>query len=561
MDDTTLEALISGMYDLVIALVPTRRLIDERRYIQHPPDNFRVVNLTPRPWETCGVRRNEKWSELEKNNMSALGKDVICKGCPKIQGECHWPFQYGRNLRGTNLIYATQAHLRRSPNFIQLLITWTGAQKTLLILDEANFFMRSFKMFLDNRDLRRFVDVIRQTRFGGNDRLSRLNETWEQYLDLLLYARTEDLISPDWQAPLLDPAWILAIQNTGHRVYSDGFKFIGYDTQQFQFSIPESREKVPGSGIRYSVRPVLPCDTIVYSASVNAELTKYRLNMGIYSPFENIRFMNEGTRWYNIDSRMGMLTYFDRNMPAILAFFALLIAKRIEQGKKIMLISKKDLLDRCATELQNLMAAFGCNAIVRTDFSTEDLDQDTRTIPLIHYGVIGVNDFQDFDCAYCLNGYYVNESVVNTVLQDIISQDLVLPLKIQTTRSLPRRRLAGAANTQDQFFDVHHMAQPVLEYLEMETVVQAVGRVRPFTSPREVITFQCHGNPCTPYTREFHNLEQARAFFDIPTAREHAGMVLNSQIASLKLAGLTQKQTVEQLPVSLSTVKRYWNKG
>ena len=60
---------------------------------------------------------------------------------------------------------------------------------------------------------------------------------------------------------------------------------------------------------------------------------------------------------------------------------------------------------------------------------------------LISYGMNGINDFEHFDCAFCLNGYYINEHVLGRCLQDVVRVDLRLGLKIETVGS-PRRRRA-----------------------------------------------------------------------------------------------------------------------
>jgi hypothetical protein len=61
------------------------------------------------------------------------------------------------------------------------------------------------------------------------------------------------------------------------------------------------------------------------------------------------------------------------------------------------------------------------------------------------------------------------------------------------------------------------IAQQVLIQKENDAIVQAVGRVRPFTRPREVITFHAGELPGVRYTLEFHSLEQARNYFKILT--------------------------------------------
>ena len=53
IDDLTETSARSGSYDLVLALFPTRRILEERRWIQNPPDDVPIVNLRPRPRQRC----------------------------------------------------------------------------------------------------------------------------------------------------------------------------------------------------------------------------------------------------------------------------------------------------------------------------------------------------------------------------------------------------------------------------------------------------------------------------------------------------------------------------
>ena len=54
--DQVIEAALDGyQYDLVIALFPTRQLINERPWIRSPPTTYRIVNFRPRPRRRCGV--------------------------------------------------------------------------------------------------------------------------------------------------------------------------------------------------------------------------------------------------------------------------------------------------------------------------------------------------------------------------------------------------------------------------------------------------------------------------------------------------------------------------
>ena len=70
------------------------------------------------------------------------------------------------------------------------------------------------------------------------------------------------------------------------------------------------------------------------------------------------------------------------------------------------------------------------------------------------------------------------------------------------------------------------LAQYALDQQELDVVLQAVGRVRPYTRPREVITFQCAAHPQLDYDREFNSIEEARQFFGIPVPPNATGTAI-----------------------------------
>jgi hypothetical protein len=207
--------------------------------------------------------------------------------------------------------------------------------------------------------------------------------------------------------------------------------------------------------------------------------------------------------------------------------------------------------------MENRLRGLGVEVQVVVPGKKTDL-RDPEIIPIINYGVVGTNRFKRFECVFCLTGYYVNEPVVNSVLQDIYAPDYHLPLKF-SNEGLPRRRGVGVANPADRFYDLHQLAQLALNQQEMDVVLQAVGRVRPYTEPREVITFQCAAHPQLPYTQEFNSLAEARLFFSISSARQAQKATTSEMIKAAKGRGLTQQRVAEELKVSLSTVKRHWN--
>jgi hypothetical protein len=177
-------------------------------------------------------------------------------------------------------------------------------------------------------------------------------------------------------------------------------------------------------------------------------------------------------------------------------------------------------------------------------------------VPLIHFGTIGTNLFEHFDAAFCLTSFYVNEAVVDGCLQDLTRRDLRLPIRIETAGS-PHRRRAGVADPRHRYYDVAWLAQSALEFKEHAAVVQAVGRVRPFTCPREVVTFQMAALPGVTYDAEFRTLAEARRFFAIPPGGRLKKSFRAAQAVALRRSGLTQEETARRLGVSVRTVRNY----
>jgi hypothetical protein len=78
IDSVIKKAVVSKQYDLVIALFPTRRIIDEREWIADPPADVKLINLRPRPKGSCGVDMNTRWQVFEKNGLGVLGRVELC---------------------------------------------------------------------------------------------------------------------------------------------------------------------------------------------------------------------------------------------------------------------------------------------------------------------------------------------------------------------------------------------------------------------------------------------------------------------------------------------------
>jgi hypothetical protein len=552
IDAITVEAVESRAYDLVVVLCPTRRLIEERAPLRNPPAGIKVVNIRPRPFTRCGKKRDAQWKRFESADLGALGRLEICSACPRLKG-CFWPKQYGKALRGAGVVYATQTHLTASPGFLARLQAWASADRVLTLLDEASFVGKSLEEAIDTVELHQFTDVLHQSQPGHGE--AENHRKWLQFMETLMEASTTDLQAATWCAPPISLQWAVQIQKTGMQLYGEAFHFLGYRVAQLMYSPVESRWRAANGDLQFSVRPYLG-DTMIFSGTADPKFTRHRLGKELASPFEDYRFTHPQTRWYNLASPIGSRKYFVRHAPQILDFFAGLILRRLAEGKRVLLVTKKCFRMLCADGLAKRFADRDMDLrIVMGGWSPEQLT-DSRVVPLISFGMIGTNLFEEFDTAYCLSGFYVNELAVNHCLQDLTRQDLRLPIQIQT-RGMPKRRQASVLDPDHRYYDIAWLVQPALEFQEHHVVTQAVGRVRPFTLPREVITFQMGQLPGVHYDAEFNTLAEARRFFGIASRREQQTAELEAQIACLRRSGNTQADVARLLGVSERAVRKY----
>jgi hypothetical protein len=556
LDEITRAAVESGLYHLVVVLAPTRRLIEERRPLRERPPGLKIVDLRPRPVQRCGPVRNAEWAKYQLADLGALGRAEVCSRCPRLP-DCFWPGQYGRELEGTRIAYATHAHLERSPGFLARLQSWARAERVLTLIDEFDFAGKSFGASIGADELARFADALEAASPSCSEPLWE-HQRWVFKVSMLREASTRDLQEPGWGMPRIPHEWAAIVQRAGVDQHGDHFRFPGYRLGDLCHSPIETRRRSEDGSIEFGTRPYIG-DCLIFTGTTDLRFARYRLGEDLGSPFADYRFTHPGTRWYNFASPIGSRRYFPGNRAQILDFFAGLTSRRIAEGKRVLLVAKKCFLPACRDGLVARFAELGIDLAIVTENWSEDASAGTRAVPLINYGVIGTNGFEGFDCAYCLTSYYIDVPVLDRCLQDLTRSDLRLPIRIETGGN-PKRRRARVANPSHADYDVARLAQPALEYKEHGTVVQTVGRVRPFTRPREIITFQMSDLPGITYDNEFRTLEEARRFFGVPTGRQQGANHRADRIATLRQGGLSQAETAAVLGVTERTIRNYERK-
>ena len=91
--------------------------------------------------------------------------------------------------------------------------------------------------------------------------------------------------------------------------------------------------------------------------------------------------------------------------------------------------------------------------------------------------------------------------------------------------------------------------------IERRVVLQAIGRVRPFTTPAEVILFQCDdlSTELGPI-EEFTSLATARRTLDVPTLSQLKRAALGEKIRDRQKARESVRAIAVDLGISPSTV-------
>lgn len=557
-DAVTREALDSGRYPLAIVLAPTHLVLNERELVKTPSPAISTTVLRPRPQSLCGPSRDREWRTLETTGCATLGRRVLCGSCPH-RAVCFWPGQYTRErLESVQVIFGTHAQLLRASDFVEQMRQSTGAERVLLVLDEDHAAMTNYRRVLDRGDLDRFADVLRRRAELSDDSLSR---AWLEAVERLADASTRDLRGPGWYTPPAYPNWLAELQQAGRDRYGNAFRCLVHDLKALTVSPLPSRERTSGGNLRYALVPGVGCDLVIFTATGNARLLEFRFGRPVRFPFADYRFVHPDTHWYNLGLRLGALRHFRRNAKQILDFFADLTARRLRDGKRVVLVSRKRFEDECAAGMERRLHDSGLSQVrVLTAERMELLDiLGPFDVPLIHYGISGINRFTEYDSAFCLNSFLVGESVLDEVLQDLVASDGYIPLEIRTqVEGLRRRRTAGVRHHEHRYYDLDGLAGDALQAVEFGAVLQAVGRVRPFTKPREVITFQYDPLPDVEYDREFLTLAEARAHFGVVHRRAQAREKTAAAVRAARSQGLTQKQAATRCGVSLRTVQRYW---
>jgi hypothetical protein len=495
------------------------RILNEMKpHVQHLNRIFKIQ----RDSKLCGPRRDEDWRHLYRLNLSYIGKPIICGGCPN-QDTCLW---YEKDEdKGAYLILQTQDHLFK--NLAELPTT------ALTILDELKFLELPIQKRADRIELEKYRRILLR------------HPKLENFILMTNALLSEKPIDP---ARLHDPQ----TDDEKKAIRKEYFKFLRQLSMQgvFNFSAlildqdrlkPQSRDQA----FYYNDHPRIDGPLLITGYGADQKLLEHYFRRPFVDLTPTEQYVDPGSKFYQLDSTSTSYFKFiknNRSREGIYRFVVAKIGANRRSNKKTLLVAKKGAIKIILDELPKRFSTDVRPKILPFSEATADQFDGINTIPLLHYGVEGINRFEDYDCVICMTAYNLKPAVIQEQLKQLgIGRDIEVDI----------RNKPGGLGREVSTDPPTPLAQSVFDYLERHKVLQTVSRARPFTTPTEVI-FAGH--------QDFG----ATVFRDVRELANSLGVgAAESKIAkcqSLLAENLSQDEIAKRLKVSLRTVSRYVQK-
>ncbi|TAK25731.1 MAG: helix-turn-helix domain-containing protein [Myxococcaceae bacterium] len=547
----------TNRYDLILYLASERSVLMERPCVKETlslplstRDSHDVAVLLGRPRERCGPL-DAHWAEYEATGCTAIGRRQLCENCTEME-TCGWPRQLTTAaLVSKRVVCATQAYLKVVPGFVSLVADLVGAARVLVILDEAPLMEMSFKAQLDLRTIERWVAVFGDAARGASEEIDA--RAWDALHRRLL--DPGDALTELERPPPLTPAMSEAIQTLGLRRYGRQFRFLGYEIALLTRC---SRWRSGDGNIGYRRRPTLGgAHCLVTAAGLPLEVARRHLGLPDlveYAP--GIRFLHEGSEVFNLRSRLGAARNFSKNAPQILACFAELIAGRVASGFRCVAVTKKEFVESAGPALEAHLRRLSGRPFRVVHLPDRETCEDPYVVPLLHYGVRGVNTYEGFDTAVALNSYNARAEVLEELLNDPHrpGDDVRVEMTVRDGT-----RVAHTPSYWDQRQGFVPLAADYQQLVETVWAEQTLGRVRFSVRPRLVVFFQM--GPVRFPAREFTTLRQLRQHFGLTTDRARAASQRRGAIQAMTSTGASVGEIAARLGVHPRTVFRHRRRG
>jgi hypothetical protein len=548
-----LHYALAADHDLVIYVAPTRAIIEELRGIDLLPAES-VVIPEPRPKNLCGSL-DAPWSALERNGCAALAKSTLCKGCSHLGGNggtCSWPDQMDKIGESTKLVVLTEQYLHLNPLLIRTIRRKVGSRRRLVIFDEALFMTVSMVRRFSRVDLDRFRAALAEASTAVPYASAGIRK-WIEGIDFLLDSNVELRdISRFWPGNL--EHGVLAAQRAGTRLFGNDFRYLAPDLELLN-SVVTTGQWRDADTFEIAVRvDTTGCDVAVMAAYLEPEIVEERLQRPVKQLFQNRIFRHSATRIINIADPIGAA----RSLPhpdhfnRVVDFFLALLLRNVALGRRSVLVTKKRFLGAVKSRIERMSEALCIPVTCILPSSGRPFGYCSPTeVPVINYGIVGINSLQDFDALYCIGSYYGRADHLNNVYQQALPPESRMPIRLRTDRG--RRSVYAADGRFNTRFHARR-ATATHRMLERRIVLQAVGRIRPFTTPAKIILFQCDDFSAElGPIEECQTLAKARQVLKVPTSKQMRQSALGERIRARQAAGKSLRAIAAEIGIAVST--------
>lgn len=541
----------------IVYLADTRAILEEfpevRNYQTRKDSD--VLVLQRRPGTLCG-NLDAEWSALEKSGNSEYARHTLCKICPN-RSKCEWRTQFSREvIANRRVIFGVTDYLFLIPGFLHTFIEENTDRKTLLIVDEPGIVTKSSQVKIKATDLRKFRNALDQVNHSSSLVAERKEValTWQSSCDSLL--ADPRLVDRPLDFPPLGHDLVLNIQGvglTGNR----NFKYLGHVLRAFGESHSRFKhfDAVSDSYVFANHPKFYSADVVLIGANLDEELVNLRLNqMSFRAVMPPCPPKHPQSKIINVGSSAGSKYNFTRHGDTVLQLTAHLIVELRKKSKKVLLISKKCFIDRIQKILPTLIHEISGDdiEITSTDFGA-DLLADPRKIPIINYGIVGVNAFEDFDYAICTNSFYLSPEVIHEKIYETLPEIRGVQFEIKIRNG--KRILVPTENIALESYYIR-IANKILFLFETLPVEQAAGRVRYINFERTVILMN-RSNFNVPVDEELKTLADFRSYLGVPTNKRSRYLERRQLAHQLRNSGLEISEIARQIGVSQSSVYKY----
>jgi hypothetical protein len=421
-----------------------------------------------------------------------------------------------------------------------------------VVFDEASFMTTSQKRSIDLEAMRRFHQAV-------SDAHSHLGEDGDhliglrQALTILLDGR-EDLSAWPRITRFSMIGAIIAIQEAGQARFGGAFRFIGPDLIQMTSGSSAGQWYAEDAYHFVPVPDTRGCDVVVFSPYLPAQIVEERLQRPVRSGLPTAVFRHSQTRILNITDPVGALRTLssEDHFSRVADIFTALVLRDRLLGRRPVLVTKKLLISKLQQHIEELAAALGYPLRCQTIREMADLPDHMDQVVLINYGILGVNSLKDHDSIYCVGGYYARQSQLDDTYNQLLPPEDQIDLTIRSNGGR-RHVVAGSADPRSRYHA--RRAQATLDMIERRVVLQVVGRVRPFTSPANVVLFQQDDlSDVLGDVETYDRLTRFRTALAIPTGAEMRRAALGDRLRSDHENGLSYRAVAEKHELPLSTV-------